>query len=119
MRIAVTAIEPDINSAISQRFGRAPYILVVDVEAGSLEIHDNVINLNAVQGAGIQTAQKIANLGVEAAITGHIGPNAFRALSAAGIKSYTVLDRSVSESIELFKKGKLVHNESADVEGHW
>jgi predicted Fe-Mo cluster-binding NifX family protein len=37
-------------------------------------------------GAGIQAAETVANKGCEIAITGSVGPNAFRTLSAAGVK---------------------------------
>ncbi len=72
-----------------------------------MEVHDNEVNLNAAQGAGIQTAQNVALLNVEAVLTGHLGPNAFRALSAAGIKAYTGLQGTVGEAIEEFKAGRL------------
>jgi predicted Fe-Mo cluster-binding NifX family protein len=39
-------------------------------------------------GAGIQAAQTVANRGVEAVITGQIGPNAVRVLNSAGIAVY-------------------------------
>ncbi len=119
MRVAVTAREGSIDSPVDQRFGRARYLIVIDTESGSTEIHDNNVNLNAVQGAGIQTAQNIAQLGVEAVLTGHVGPNAFRTLSAAGIKAYTGLQGTVGEAIEELKKGCCSPVDSADVEGHW
>jgi predicted Fe-Mo cluster-binding NifX family protein len=119
MRLAVTARESAVDSPIDQRFGRARYLIVVDAETGNAEAHDNKVNLNAVQGAGIQTAQNVARLNVEAVLTGHLGPNAFRALSAVGIKAYTGLQGTVAEAIEEFKAGKLDPVDSADVEGHW
>lgn len=119
MKIAITAREASIDSQVDQRFGRAKCIVVVDTETGSTDIHDNDVNLNAVQGAGIQTGQNIAQLGVEAVLTGHLGPNAFRTLSAAGIAAYTGLEGTVAEAVEEFKAGKLSPTESADVEGHW
>lgn len=119
MRVAVTAREGSVESKVDQRFGRARYLIVIDTETGHAETHDNEVNLNAVQGAGIQTAQNIALLDVEAVLTGHVGPNAFRALSAAGIKAYTGLQGTVEEAVEEFKAGRLNPVDSADVEGHW
>jgi predicted Fe-Mo cluster-binding NifX family protein len=52
---------------------------------GKSEVHDNTVNLNAVQGAGIQAEQNVANLGVDATIAGNVGPNAPRTLDAAGV----------------------------------
>ena len=119
MRVAVTAKNPDSGSPVDSRFGRAKYIIIVDTLTGAMDIQDNEVNLNALQGAGIQTAQNVSALGVDAVLTGHIGPNAFRALSAAGIKVYTKLSGSVNEAIDDLVNGKLVPTESADVEGHW
>ena len=38
------------------------------------------------QGAGIQAAELIARAGVSYLLTGYVGPKAFQALSAAGVK---------------------------------
>jgi predicted Fe-Mo cluster-binding NifX family protein len=119
MRVAVTAREATVDSPVDQRFGRARYLIIIDTETGNAEVHDNEVNLNAVQGAGIQTAQNVARLMVEAVLTGHAGPNAFRTLSAAGIQVYTGLQGTVGEAIEEFKAGRLNPVDSADVEGHW
>jgi len=104
MKIAITAQGNEISSEIDLRFGRAKWLIVVDAETGDCEAHDNVVNLNAVQGAGIQTGQNIANLGVEAVITGNVGPNAFKTLR---------------EAIDSFKAGELKEVDRANVEGHW
>lgn len=119
MRVAVTAREANVRSQVDQRFGRARYLLVVDTENGDVQVHDNEVNLNAAQGAGIQTAQNVARLNVEAVLTGHAGPNAFRALSAAGVKVYAGLQGTVEQAVKEFKAGKLMPTDSADVEGHW
>ncbi len=119
MKIAITATAGDLQAPVDQRFGRARYLLVVDPEAGTVEVHDNEVNLNAVQGAGIQTAQNVAGLGVEAVLTGHLGPNAHRALAAAGIAAYTGLQGTVAEAVEELRTGELTATDSADVEGHW
>lgn len=119
MRIAVTAKETSLDSDLDQRFGRARYLIVVDTDTGETESYDNEVNLNAAQGAGIQTAQNVAMLNVEAVLTGHVGPNAFRALSAAGIRVYTGSKGTVREAVEERKSGKLKPVDSADVEGHW
>jgi predicted Fe-Mo cluster-binding NifX family protein len=119
MKIAITAQGKELSSEIDLRFGRAKLLLVVDTEAGDFEEHDNELNLNAVQGAGIQTAQNIANLGVEAVITGNVGPNAFRTLNAADIKIFLTAKQTVQEAIDSFKAGKLKEVDQANVEGHW
>jgi len=119
MRVAVTAREASVDSPVDQRFGRARYLIVVDTETGDAEVYDNEVNLNAAQGAGIQTAQNAARLNVEAVLTGHLGPNAFRTLSAAAITAYTGLGGTVAQAVEEFKAGMLNPVDSADVDGYW
>jgi len=119
MKVAVTSQGKDFSSEIDLRFGRAKYLLVIDTETDDFTVHDNELNLNAVQGAGIQTGRNIANLGVEAVITGNVGPNAFKTLSTAGVAIFLAEKQTVSEAMESFKAGKLKEVDSANVEGHW
>jgi len=119
MKIAITAQGKELSKEIDLRFGRAKWIVVVDSETGDFAAHDNVVNLNAIQGAGIQTGQNIANLGVEAVITGNVGPNAFKTLNAANVKIFLVEKQTVQDAIDSFKAGKLKEVDGANVEGHW
>ncbi|KPK75880.1 MAG: dinitrogenase iron-molybdenum cofactor biosynthesis protein [Phycisphaerae bacterium SM23_30] len=119
MRIAITAQGKELSSEIDLRFGRAKWIIVVDSKTGEFAAHDNVVNLNAMQGAGIQTGQNIAKLGAEAVITGNVGPNAFKTLYSAGVKMFLAENTTVREAIDAFKAGKLEEVDQANVEGHW
>lgn len=104
---------------VDLRFGRAKWILVVDTETGEYQSHDNTVHLNAPQGAGIQTGQNVANLGVEAVITGNVGPNAFRVLNAANIKIFLAAEQTVEQALAALKEGRLQEVQQANVEGHW
>ena len=119
MKIAITAQDKELSSEIDLRFGRAKWLIVVDTESGDFQAKDNAVNLNAAQGAGIQTGQNIANLGVEAVITGNVGPNAFKTLNAADIKIFLAEKQTVQEAIDSFKAGELKEVDQANVEGHW
>jgi predicted Fe-Mo cluster-binding NifX family protein len=119
MKIALTTSGNDLNATLDSRFGRAPKFLIYDLTAKTFEVVDNEQNLNAAQGAGIQSAQNIARLGVRALVTGHCGPKAFRVLVAAGIKIYNTSATTVTEALEQYHTGKLTEATSADVEGHW
>ena len=119
MKVAITAQGADLSSTVDPRFGRAKYFIIADTESGGFEAVDNAQNLNAPQGAGIQAAQNVSAKGAEVLITGHCGPNAFRTLSAAGIKVVVGAEGTVSEALEKFKAGELKESEGADVEGHW
>ncbi|PKN71089.1 MAG: dinitrogenase iron-molybdenum cofactor biosynthesis protein [Deltaproteobacteria bacterium HGW-Deltaproteobacteria-12] len=119
MKIALTTSGNDLSAPLDSRFGRALKFLIYDSEAKTFEILDNEQNLNAAQGAGIQSAQNIARSGVKALVTGHCGPKAFRVLAAAGIKIYNTSAASVAEALDQYRTGKLVEASTADVEGHW
>lgn len=119
MKVAITAQGQDLASMVDLRFGRAKWILVVDTETGEHRVHDNAVNLNLAQGAGIQTGQNIARFGAEAVITGNVGPNAFRTLHAADIRIFLTPQQTVEEAITALKEGRLREIEEANVEGHW
>jgi len=119
MKVAVTSQGKELSSEIDPRFGRAKWILLVDTETGVSGAYDNEVNLNLAQGAGIQTGQNVVNLGVEAVITGNIGPNAFRTLNAANIKVYLSKAKTIQEAIGSLKEGQLDEVNQANVEGHW
>jgi len=119
MKIAITANGKDLDSNIDLRFGRAYGFIIYDLDNGKHNFVDNVQNLEAAQGAGIQAAQTVVNQNVEALITGHCGPKAFKVLSAADIKIYVGAEGSVKDAIQKFKNNELQETTCADVEGHW
>jgi predicted Fe-Mo cluster-binding NifX family protein len=119
MKIAITATGKTLESPVDPRFGRAAYFVLVDTDTGALEAHDNAQNLNAAQGAGIQAAQIVSQLGAESVVTGHCGPKAFRTLQAAGIKVVVGAEGTVAQAVADVLSGRLKPGESPDVEGHW
>jgi len=119
MKVAVTSQGTDLASQVDPRFGRAKYFVIVDTETGQFTAHDNSQNLNAAQGAGIQAGRNVVELGVEAVITGNVGPKAFAALQAGGVKTCIGASGSVADSLEKFKAGALECVSKANVEGHW
>ncbi len=119
MKIAFTTSGTDLSAPLDSRFGRAPKFLIYDLELGTFEIIDNEKNLNAAQGAGIQSAETVVRSGAHALVTGHCGPKAFRALGAAGVKIFNTDAPTVSGALEQYRAGTLAEATSADVEGHW
>lgn len=119
MKIFVTAQQPTYDSEVDPRFGRARYFMVYDDTTDSWSQVDNVQNLQAAQGAGIQAASNVVNKGCNVLISGHCGPKAFSVLSRSGISIYTISSGTVKNAVELLKEGKLQKIESADVDGHW
>ncbi len=120
MNVAVTARGKTLADQVDPRFGRAPWIVLVDTESMAvLRALDNSDNVNAFKGAGIQAATMIADAGAEVLLTGFCGPNAFRTLEAAGIKVVNDTTGTVEEAVLAFKQGPVRYSEAANTDGHW
>jgi predicted Fe-Mo cluster-binding NifX family protein len=119
MKIACATSGLDLDAPLDSRFGRALKFLIYDTETKAFTLVDNQQNLNAAQGAGIQSAQTVAASGAQVLIAGHCGPKAYRVLDAANIKVYTTTTGTVAEALALYQEGKLIESSAADVEGHW
>jgi predicted Fe-Mo cluster-binding NifX family protein len=120
MKIAFSAKGTTPESPLDARFGRTARFLVFDPEMETWGTVENTQNLNAAQGAGIQSAQNVIRSGAKAVVTGgHCGPKAFDVLRAADIEVFASDAPSVAEALRLFQTGKLERIDAADVEGHW
>lgn len=106
MKVAVSSTGPTMDSMVDPRFGRAAYFLIVDTETMEFEAVPNPA-ASMPSGAGPMAVQVIASHGVEAVITGHVGPNAFAAVQAAGIKVYQAPPTTVAQAVEMFKNNQL------------
>ena len=118
MKVAVSSTGMELDSNIDPRFGRCDKFLIVDTETMKAELVTND-SVSAAHGAGIGAAQTVASHGVEAIITGHVGPNAHMALSGAGIDIYTASQGTVREAVEQLKSGELKKASSPTVSGHF
>jgi len=119
MKIAITATGNELSCAMDGRFGRAKWFILFDTTDGNWQACTNEQNHQAAQGAGIQAAQRVVDLGAAVVVTGHVGPKAFKILKAAGIGIYWSQAETVADAAELMKKGLLTEVAEADVEGHW
>jgi predicted Fe-Mo cluster-binding NifX family protein len=87
MKIAISSTGKDMDSAVDPRFGRAPYLIIVDSTSGQIvDVIDNSAAQDAAHGAGINAASAVAESGAQVVLTGRVGPKAFAVLDAAGIK---------------------------------
>jgi len=118
MRVCVSAVANSLDAQVDPRFGRCPYFVVVDSETMLFEGVPNPAS-GAMGGAGIQAAQAIVSRGVKVLITGNVGPNAFQALSAAGITIVTGAFGTVRDVVEKYKKGELRETSAPTVRGHF
>lgn len=119
MKLAITAKGPSLDSPVDARFGRAPYIIIVDPDTLEFEACDNSSNVNAFKGAGIQAATMVHNKGAEVLMTGYCGPKAFKIIETAKIKVISDITGTVSQAIEQYKSGDFEYTDSANAESHW
>ena len=119
MIVAVTSKGTHLSDEVDPRFGRAPYILIVDTGTMEYEALDNSSNVNAFKGAGIQAATMVAEKGAEVLLTGYCGPNAFRTVQAAGMRVVSDVTGTVEQVIKTFLSGNVQYSENANTEGHW
>jgi predicted Fe-Mo cluster-binding NifX family protein len=107
-KVAVTSEGPGLQDRVDPRFGRAGGFVIVDVETMATQYVDNGQAQTLSQGAGIQAAELIANSGAIVLLTGSVGPKAFQALNAVGIKVGIDLGNiTVQEAVQMYKEGKV------------
>ena len=106
--IAISAEGPRLTDKVDSRFGRAAGFVVVDLDTMETSYIDNGQSQAMAHGAGIQTAERIADSGAGVLLTGIVGPKAFQALDAVGIKVGQNLEGvTVSEAVERYKSGQI------------
>lgn len=106
--IAISSQGPTLDDQVDPRFGRAGGFVIVDTESMQTSYVDNGGSQAMGHGAGISAAERIAGSGAKTVLTGMVGPKAFMALAAAGIKVAEGLESStVRQAVELFKSGKV------------
>ena len=103
MGIAISATGRDLDAEVDPRFGRCPYFIIVDTDTMEFEAVENV-HAGGSGGVGIAAAQMIIDKGVEAVLTGDMGPNASRVFSSAGIPVTTGVSGTVREAAEAFTR---------------
>ncbi len=97
-KICVTTKSPNLEAEIEPNFGRAAYFLIVDPITLEFKPIENP-SIQAGHGAGIQSAQLVADQMVSAVLTGQVGPNAQKVLESAGIRVISVKRLSAREAL--------------------
>jgi len=118
MKIAFSATGKDLDAQIDPRFGRCAFFIIAETDDMSFEVFDNE-SIALGGGAGIQSSQFVASKGAEVVITGNIGPNAVRTLSAAGLKVILGQGGTVRGALEDFKAGRLTSSSEPNVADHY
>lgn len=106
MKIAISAAGEQLTSNINSRFGRCDYFMIYDTETQEATAVENGGRLSP-GGAGVATAKMVADLGVQAVITGLVGPKAFNALKGAGITIYSSNGGTVEQAIKQYLNNDL------------
>ena len=105
-KVAVSSEGPSLDDMVDPRFGRAGGFVIVNPETMETSYLDNGASQTMAQGAGIETAERMSAAGVTVVLSGYVGPKAFEALKAAGIKVCQDLDgMTVREAVEKYKNG--------------
>lgn len=104
MKICVTSEGKTLDSKVDPRFGRCQNFIIFDSDTGNFDVEENK-NAQFQSGAGIQSGQLVVSKGVQAVLTGNIGPNAHQVLLAAGISVFTEVSGTVREAIGIYNKG--------------
>ena len=115
MKICITAQGSDPASDIDPRFGRCQYFIFIDPATLEFEAVENP-GVNAMGGAGVQSAQLVAGKEAKAVFTGNVGPNAFRTLQAAVIDVFVGVSGTVKEALEKYNEGGLKPAEGPSVD---
>ena len=118
-KIAITSEGPTLDDVLDPRFGRAAGFIIVDPQTLQFQYVDNGASQTRAQGAGIQAAEVIVRNGAKVVLTGYVGPKAFTALQAAGIKVGQNLDNmTVRQAVERFQAGQVEWAAAPNSRGH-
>jgi|SRR5574344_1097565 len=107
MKIAISSKGSRLDDDLDLRFGRAKGFIIYDLATDTFNFIDNIDNINATQGAGIQAAQTIIDNNIDALITGYCGPKAYKVLKAVDVPIYTAKLDKISNIIKQFKNNEL------------
>ncbi len=119
-KICISSTGKNLSSPVDPRFGRCAYFIIANPEKPEQFEAIKNTGVQAPRGAGITAAQIIADKKVDVAISGNFGPNAYFALSQAGIKCYLITSSmSVKEALNAYKQGKLQQLAESPAPGHF
>lgn len=117
MKLVMSADEKGMQAQVSPIFGRCPAYVFVDSETMQSRSVSNPAQ-NTPGGAGIAAAQFVLSEGVDAVLTGNVGPNAAEVLAASGVPIYLIGTGTVEDAVRAFKEGSLARAAGASVTSH-
>lgn len=103
MKIAISSQGTSLEAKVEAQFGRCPYFIIVDPATEAFEVLINEAS-KSTGGAGVEAAQLVAQAGVDAVITGNLGPNATRVLQESGIAVYLGFSGTIRQALQQFQE---------------
>lgn len=106
MKLAIPVEVKDENAIMYERFGRAVYYAIYNVDSDTYEFVTNPAS-DARGGAGVQAVQFLVLKEVTAVVAPHLGPNADNALKRANVEAFQGEAIPVKELVEKWKNNQL------------
>jgi len=108
MKIAISSTGEKLTDNVSEVFARCPYFIITEIKDGKIEKTETIENKSTDQmsGAGISTAQLMAEKDIKAVITKNMGPRASAVLKQFNIAVYCGTG-IIKEVLQKFIDGKL------------
>lgn len=103
MKVVIAAAGPTLDSLVAQRFGHAPYYLLVDVvtrELHVIENHEHDDETHAI-------IPQLAGQGAEVFVTGNIGPHAFQLIQSLQGQVALASRMPAGEALDKLERGEL------------
>ncbi len=102
MLVLIGADGKDLDSAVSKRFGHAPFFIVYDSGNNVYKTYDNID-----ENDDHRNLLEFLEMGVTAFIVGNIGPHAFEKIHSEKVGVYLARKMLAKEAIEQLIAGKL------------
>jgi predicted Fe-Mo cluster-binding NifX family protein len=106
MKIAISTTNGTSTEPINPRFGRCESFAIFDTQTETWSSLTNPA-IEAQGGAGTKVVQFLLENAINVIITGHYGPNAFRAIQASNIEAFQSTSGTPQELVEKYHNHQL------------
>lgn len=105
MKIAIGTLAGELDAAISERFARAPWFLIIEDGKVIEALEGTAVSVG--HGASGVAIQLLADHGVQAVVARQLGPKAAAAIKAAGIEAWAAPEGTARKAVEALAEGGL------------
>lgn len=104
MKIAIPSMGKDLNSSISRKLGRAPFIIIYDSTSGGYDFVENP-GFKIQDGSGLKSAKLILQNNLDILLVEEIGPKAYSILMKENVEIHLLKSsRTVKSAIKEYLK---------------